>query len=463
MKKILTIFLFLTTCNLFSQNNSELILDFPIFDYPYIKISANTVNKKNNTNNQFLFYLNSYSNPSFNQSVQLSADFYNTLNFAFSKLNVKIFDKPFLNHLSETIIYTGAIFFATYVPLGDAWLHEEFHRAVLTENQVNSFNEVNKFPFFKELISVNNVKDNELINFKNNNPSDFVRLHAAGIEGEYMLIRNLQSRNFFFEQNLPYFINNLVWTINSAYYVYFCHLNDAEVTTNSVIAKEDDNIPIRDFTGLDFTAWVYDLNRPFELYQERGTHPSGVGLDRYIAPSDLSEQELKYLKKQGFLQGINFLSPMLLGIKKIPFSVKNKNMFFNFAARHILSSFGNKICFDFFLKTQKFNFLTALNFYNNRYLTLPGAEFGFYHKEFKLKNLKIISSAKTILWLQPENLLYNDRNYKAGGLFETKIELGKNNFFPYLLLSAKTKGWAAGYIFQEKSLSINFGFSFYLF
>jgi len=346
-KHLFVLFIFLGF-NSFAQDFQKIILNFPVFDYSYSVYAAKTVS--NSAYPAFdvkpVDFFKAYVNPSMSQSLESSASFYNAMNFGLSELKINWFNNVFLNYFTESLIFSGALFVAEYIPLGDAWLHEEFHRAVLTKNYVNSYNQVNDFPLFAELVSVNNVTDENLIRFKASNQTDFVRLHAAGIEGENLLIRELQKRTFFNNQQYPYFSFELLWTANSFYYVWICHTEEAEIITNDVNAQDADNFKIRDFTGLDFTAWVYDLFKPQAAYAQRGVHPSGIGIDRYVKPSDLTSDELNYLKKQGYLQLLNFASPMLLSINHIPITIKGVQMDMNFAFRHYLTSFGNDISFD---------------------------------------------------------------------------------------------------------------------
>jgi hypothetical protein len=73
------------------------------------------------------------------------------------------------------------------------------------------------------------------------------------------------------------------------------------------------DVPSRDFTGLDCTAWVYDMRRPDEPYTARGPHPYGDGVDRYISWFDLTPDEQGYLEDQVLLGLLNLVNPQLVG------------------------------------------------------------------------------------------------------------------------------------------------------
>jgi hypothetical protein len=460
MKKIF-LFAFVLLSNAILAQNQNLIIDIQPVDFPFQNYAAKTVSNSvyPNFDVSGSDYLKSYVNPDMRQSIAVSSSFYNTMVFGLQKMKISWFKKDLFNRLTEATIYTSAVLLSEYLPLGDAWLHEEFHRAVLTRNYVNSYNQIYDFPLFSSLISVNRVDDGDLIRFKQKNPQDFVRLAAAGIEGEYMLMKDFQIKNFAYNQQIAYAPFEILWTFNSFYYVWSCHTNEAEEITDETNLKEGNNLKIRDFTGLDFTAWSYDLFKPFENYEDRGIHISGVGIDRYVKPSDLTADELKYLKKQGYLQLVNFVSPFLLGINKIPLSVDN-SLYFNFAFRHLLTSFGFDVSADLFY-FNKINYLATIHLYANNKRVSPGIDIQLIDVEKNIFSIKTKINLRLAGWLQPENLLFDDDNLKLGGLAEVKIYAGKKHFFPYFSLSTKTPGWVAGNVFQDKNTSIRAGISWF--
>ncbi|NJL76755.1 MAG: hypothetical protein HC892_18765 [Saprospiraceae bacterium] len=201
---------------------------------------------------------------------------------------------------------------------GYGWLHEEYHRAVMTRREINSFNDMNTFPFGDVSISVRKVEDKDLIHLSNNHKSDFIRLQTAGLEAQYHQIQTLQKNNFYYTQDLPHIplywlstMTNIVYVNQSGSADYFDKLIDEANETEAT------DVSKRDFTGPDFTAWANALFNPQKPYEDRGVHPSGVGVNRYIKPSELSVEELNYLQKQGNLQWLNLISPHLFGFPKI--------------------------------------------------------------------------------------------------------------------------------------------------
>jgi hypothetical protein len=53
----------------------------------------------------------------------------------------------------------------------------------MTRYGINGFNGMNTFPLGAETVSVNRVRDEDLVRFKAESPADFIRIHEAGIDG----------------------------------------------------------------------------------------------------------------------------------------------------------------------------------------------------------------------------------------------------------------------------------------
>jgi hypothetical protein len=444
-----------------------MVLEAQVFDYQFTTFAAGTVS---NTypDPKPIDYLKAYANPSMSQSLTFCANIYAVAHYSLKQLvSKKLFKSPFLDNITKSLTWGATELILTYMPLGNGWLHEEYHRAVLTKFYIQSFNDMNTFPIFAESVSVNNVKDEDLIRMKAESNPDFVRLHAAGIEGEFMLTYQLQKYNFFYNQKQTYFTSNLLSIFNSFAYVWMCHTEEAETFTDEYNTQEGSNIKIRDFTGLDFCAWAYDLFYPNELYTDRGIHPSGIGIDRYIKPSDLSDlsdeqigdKPLQYLRKEGFLQLFNFVSPMLWGARR--FNIKQNidgSTYGNFAFRHFLTSFGHDISPMIFIQTPQTNWIFAYHQYKNYQKSFYGLETELFDFQINIGKVKTFSTLKTMAWLQPENQEFKTDNGVPGGLIDLKIKIRLNHaVFPYIQVVAKSKGWVAGNVFLEKNFSLKIG------
>jgi hypothetical protein len=100
---------------------------------------------------------------------------------------------------------------------------------------------------------------------------------TAGIEGEYELVLALQKSNFFSFEPRDYQFIYWLNILQPIYYINMCTTKEADDLTDEMNKQDGTNIEKRDFTGLDFTAWTYDLFRPNQHYEARGIHHSVSG------------------------------------------------------------------------------------------------------------------------------------------------------------------------------------------
>ncbi len=439
MKKIILIAITLIiNLHLNGQNDTtKLIINLTPLDYKY-QLQASKIYSPAET----------FFSPSMQQSLDITTSTYNLTFYTLDQINWDFVRNPILRPLAQTMGFYTVIIGLTFFPFGDSWLHEEFHRSILTYHQIKSHDQVYDFPIFSELISVNNVQDTDLVSFKANYPHDFIRLHEAGIEGEYLLINRLNELSFFNGQNYPYFIPGLLIALNDFYYVWFCHTLEAENITNQLNQTEI-NILDRDFTGLDFTAWVYDLFRPDEPYTDRGIHPSGQGIDRYRKPSDLTGEELAYLKRQGYMQLINFLSPFLLNVKG--FNIGQTR--YNFAFRYFLTSFGTDLAIYNYLQHNKLNLVIGTHLYKNYYNVFPGLEIHFM--DYNLWSNKLFVSSDIQVFTQPKDFNFTTASLMFGLSTNTQISIKIHKHIHIRLgILAKSKGWVPGVVQQDKAFNI---------
>lgn len=439
-------------------NKPQLVFEIPLIDLPYQIDAAKTVNN-GNVSLQGIF--KGYANPSMHQSLNLSADLYTGLHYGYNHLfKTYLMTETEKAHFGKRLLYSLGLstidYISIFAPGFDGWEHEEYHRAVLSRFHIKSFNDMNKFPIGAETTSVNSITDEDLIRFKAESPADFVRMNAAGIEGEYLLVDRLQQNNFFYDQNLPHVVINIFATLNSILYVQKSSDPDFADPLTDEMTNSEPIVAQRDFTGLDFTAWAYDLFHPDEAYNQRGEHPSGNGIDRYIKTTDLTPVELAYLKKQGYLQWLNVLSPMMLGYNSI--KLPWKGLYGNFSVRDFLTSFGNDISLNVLLKNTDYKFLLACHSSQNYHHSFPALEARMYDYERKIGSYNVYITPRILVGVQPLNQAFETKKAAFLGLAECKLELNsKGVIHPYVELSAKSKGWVAGNEFLDHNFSFRFG------
>jgi len=355
-----------------------------------------------------------------------------------------------------------AVFDMLTLPFSDAWVHEEFHRAVLGSHGIGSFDDVYRLNLAASEISVSHVKDEDLVRLKAQHPADQVRLGEAGIEGENQLVLHLEGQRFFAgsrSYNIP-----LYWytKLNSLFYVASGAMAETDTLTDEMNAREGSDVARRDFTGHDFTAWAYDLHRPAEPYDARGVHPSGVGIDRYIRASDLTEEERDYLRREGRLQALNLLDPFLFGFGGITVHspVSGGDLRLNATVSHYLTSFGHTVDVNLFARQDQANLLVTLHRYANGARGFAGVDAILIDLPVEVAGATVALSPRLALWTQPEAQEFRTTSSRFGGLASLRVHLpARNGLGTFVEVEGKSAGWVAGNVHLDRNVSVRVGAS----
>ena len=251
------------------------------------------------------------------------------------------------------------------------------------------------------------------------------------------------------------FVSYWINILNSIQYVRLSSTSLGDSLTVQSEKEEGENIKVRDFTGLDFTGWIYDLSRPTEAYSQRGIHPSGVGIRRYRQTNDLSSEELNYLKKMGKMQWLNVISPTMFFINSIKV---NPDLRFNFGMFHYLTSFGYDAGCNFFFDYKQNKVFLALHNYHNLNNSFYGFEAQLVDKVMPLHKHMFIVTPSLHVWTQPKNQQFRTSESQFGGKVEVSVSTILDKIWqPYLTASAKTVGWVAGDVFLTNNASCRVG------
>ncbi len=152
---LIAFLLALATAHGFAQKSPDtvrLILDVPLLDFPYQQHASNVTGG----------FLSGFANPSMSQSLAVSNNLYAAAHYGIKRA-ITIEDR-----FPRALLVNGAALafdiLSIYIPLGTAWLHEEYYRAVLTRRDINSFNDVNKFPIGRDVVYVSRsrIRDEDL-------------------------------------------------------------------------------------------------------------------------------------------------------------------------------------------------------------------------------------------------------------------------------------------------------------
>jgi hypothetical protein len=395
----------------------DLVIDVPLLDVPF--------NFQHDVNY-----------PSMRQAMLVSTDFYQGAH----KLMQGDDDFP---RLGRRLLILGFDYVSTWLPPSSAWMHEEWHRSVMTTRQIKSYNDVYNLNFFSDAIAVSHVTDADLTRLKRDHPADSVRLSAAGIESEAEQNFLIERRHFF--DDVSTWDQGVLWLnyLNNYSYISNCASPDSDTFTADEIRDEGSNVPKRDFTGLDCDGWVYDLFRPDEPYAARGVHPSGTGIDRYRSWSDLSAEEQRFLKRQRTLNLLNFVDPFLFGISAFGSSQDGEPLLWNATLRHHLTSFGYTIDVNVFLKKPAQSWLFTLHNQFNAVRYFPGFTAERIGMDLPWPHLQL--STRLSLWTQPKDQRVKSASGLAGGLLGLTLTRDLSaNAQAYLGLDAKSRGLVAG-------------------
>jgi hypothetical protein len=412
-------------------------------------------------------------NPSIAQAVGLSAAFHEAAFFGIdrgvdwlghrrrdSAGNNPLISPRENRGLSLAKDVTGVAFLAltSFTPLGLFWVHEEAHRAVLGYRGVASRDDLDNFPLFSLNTSVSHISDSDLVRLKRRYPHDLVRAEEAGYEGQQQFVTQMEQTGFTrgepYSAGLPLL---LYWysDVSNLLYLGICSTSLAASLTAMFNRYDGANLAVRDFDGLDYMAWTYDLFRPDEPYTERGVHPSGVGINRYITQAELTQAEQALLKQEFYLSLTSLLDPRLFGYRGItlgrsdpgsaPHPGRAEPITANANVRHYLTSFGHVLSFNFMFKQGRKSLYSSLLSQQNQVAWFPGLDVQVAGLPLGRSSRAPCFSPRLMLWTQPRGQVFTTTAATPGGLVSAKIDWPLSRAFRAgAQVEAKTSGWVAG-------------------
>lgn len=204
-KFTLVFLIFLANLANAQEQNNKLVINYPLLDLPFAIHAGKTVNSTIANPNAKTNLFKGMQYFSMEQSLQLSAGVSNSLAYGVSKIHV--FEKhKVLKKITQNVIAFPIFTIIGLLPYGpSAWMHEEWHRALMASSFTNSYNPIT---FYKKnkgnnlgFASVSYVLDENLVYMKENDNPNFVRLATAGVESEIKLTSYMQEQFFFMMQS----------------------------------------------------------------------------------------------------------------------------------------------------------------------------------------------------------------------------------------------------------------------
>ena len=432
----------------------------PVIDLPFTHDAAQTeANRRSSGNAQTSSTIRvadfgkAYRNLSMDQATEMARNLHGTLyyinNAAWYKwIRPSNTRRYILNRVLANATALGTDYLAAKLPYGYAFQHEEFHRSVMSGYGIYSYDEVWRFGKGWD-IAVTRVKDEDLIFLKDRHPAAQVRLAAAGVEGEYAYFLRMHRDNFFNRTGYPFTGLGILGTFHAINYVGLPLQKKFNAITDSILVRDKQDILARDFTGYDFSAWVYDLFLPEEPYVARGGWPDGIGIKRPVKETELTQEMKTFLRTTANMQYLNLVSPFMIGINRIRI---NNSLTANFALRSVPASFGYFAGGDFFLEMNDRKMLVSAGINKSKQLTLPDISVQFV--DLRLRKDKLTADAGVAAWLQPRDQLFFAKKAAPGFSlnFRPEYRLSKHTGIA-ADLSYKTKGWQFGNPYLDQNLS----------
>lgn len=360
-------------------------------------------------------------------------------------------------------------FLFTYLPPGEGWLHEEWHRAVLARRGAESHDGIYHYDIGASLIYVDGVQDADLEDLKRDHPADFIRLMSAGIESQVEAQRLMRRNNFFLGRSSRH--DRFLWWVsgvNVSYYLAACANGWIDEDLAKGEAKEI-HMRDRDFTGPDFTAWVHDLRRPREHYAAgpRGrVHPSGgPGYRRYLATSDLTGDERDYLNLQAALSLLNLATPQMWGPDWMPGALpwSGQRVLWNAGGAHHLTPFGYSLAADLLLRHGKYSWTWTVQGFVNSGLVLPGLSAQLWRYPVQLGRKMLFLTGGASLWLQPDGLLFGSDVIRPGAAALGGVSVPfVGGIEAWAEADAKTEGWVPGNVRLDDAVQARGGLAWRL-
>jgi hypothetical protein len=352
----------------------------------------------------------------------------------FSRMLEKNFS-PVLNYTIQSVTNLFA-----FGPL----THEEGHRSILISRNIGSISQ----PFFlsKRGGYIDGVTDSTLKTIRDKDFPDYARLYTAGLESDYILTRREETLMAFEKETYKNLVVEYLFrkAMIMQYYL-MCFIK------YDIDGDEEKNELKRDIVGNDVYGIVRHLHRP--------TMP----FHRYTRYSDLTSEEVNYLRMMGYRSFLNLANLNLIGIRNIHIS---ENLKINLGMGHTMCPFGDFIDENFWLAYKnKLRIDGYVREFQNKTKWFMGAGIGI--NDYPLA-AKFNSSFHIHFWNQPSHLKFDETTGKFGNAFEFvgRYFIISNQKTKLKALSIdlgiiyKTAGYLPEEIFMRRHFGIRLGTSF---
>lgn len=315
--------------------------------------------------------------------------------------------------------------------------HEEGHRSILTVNNIGSISQ----PYMNKhgAAYVNGVTNETLQHLRDTDLPTYIRLHAGGLESDYMLTRRVESiASFDMDQ-----FKNIKWE----YWIRKLSLLQYYATgliKYDIDIKLEKNELDRDIVGHDVYGAARHLHRPTMVFH------------RYTRYKDLTSDEKNYVHRLGYRSFLNLLNPLVYGFINFALS-PSLNM--NGGLGYTMSPFGDFIDENIWLKYKAMNIHFYARQFQNKQNWFPA--FGISLNDyFILRPLSIIVAAH--YWQQPQDFDFRTSESFSGGALDVDMRyfffLTSDNMLKAVSIGLGFIYKSKGYLPEELYLDEHFGF-----
>ncbi len=188
----------------------------------------------------------------------------------------------------------------------------------------------------------------------------------------------------------------------------------------------------------------------------------GNGFDRYIYGDKLTDAQYEWIAKQSRLAFISYFSPMNLFVSAIPLKTMDDGSRIrgNFAFRYYPTSFGNVLGLELLYQSPDYNLRFCAHVNQNYENDFPGFEAELFEKPISVAGDGLLTTIRIVADLQPKDQgFFTSEMAFVGSVGATLERQMSKNFFPYIAVQGKTKGWIRGNEFLGENISIGVGLS----
>ena len=334
--------------------------------------------------------------------------------------------------------HTGQFLFTAYV--GQSISHEEGHRSVLSELGINA--QSKPFPDPDGVSTVVGVSNETLINLRDTDLPNYIRLHTGGLESDYSYLKKLDSDfNFNEESYTIMYWDYIMRTIGVGGY-FFSLLSPSQI---NIVEHNTPEIK-RDVVGHDLYGMIRHLHRP------------SMNFYRYTEWEQLTDEEHSYAKRVGLLSMLNILNPNIFRISSFKLS---ENIMGSFSVNYSLTPFGDFVEQNAYLTIRsKLKINPYLRQYFNKSSVFSAG--GINLKNYCL-NDKFLLNSSFDFWAQPKNLEFRTKLSDFGFGLKSDIaykftRISSGDFYFNIGASYKTFGFIPESPSLKEDLRLNAGF-----